>query len=140
MRVIGLDVGEKTIGIAISDALGFAAHPRLTLARKGTRADVEVLAALVLAEEAEAIVVGLPLTLAGVVGPRAKRVLVLVDALRARLPDSRIETWDERFSTVAVNRVLLDADLSRARRKQVIDKQAAAFILQGWLDAKRQPG
>ena len=82
------------------------------------------------------MVVGLPLTLAGDVGPRARRVLVLVEALRAALAVP-VDTWDERFSTVAVERVLIEADLSRARRKQVIDQQAAAYILQGWLDAQR---
>ncbi len=137
MRAVGLDVGAKTIGVAVSDELGLAAHPVKTLARLGTAADVEAVATIVATACATAVVVGLPLDLEGRVGPRARRVLVLVDALRARLGDAvPVETWDERFSTVAVERVLLEADLSRARRKQVIDKQAAAFILQGWLDAR----
>ena len=138
MRVLGLDVGSKTIGVAVSDELGLYAHPRLTLARKGTRLDVEAVAAHVAAEGAERIVVGLPLTLEGEIGPRAKRVLVLVEALRARLGHAvPVDTWDERFSTAAVERVLIEAELSRARRKEVIDQQAAAFILQGWLDSVR---
>jgi putative holliday junction resolvase len=138
MRALGLDVGSKTIGVAASDELGIAAHPRTTLARKGTRADVDAIARMVADEGASVVVVGLPLTLDGIVGPRARRVLVLVDALRERLGEGvPVETWDERFSTVAAERVLIDADLSRARRKQVIDQQAAAFLLQGWLDARR---
>ena len=138
MRVLGLDVGDKTIGLAVSDELGLAAHPRLTLARRGARQDVEALALQVAAEGAERVVVGLPLTLEGTVGPRAKKVLAFVEALRARLGAAvPVETWDERFSTLAAERVLIEADLSRARRKQVIDKQAAAYILQGWLDSRR---
>lgn len=135
-RVVGLDVGSKTIGVAVSDELGLAAHPRRTLARQGTKKDVEAVARIVQEEEADRVVVGLPLTLEGTLGPRAKRVMVLVEALRAGLTVP-VETWDERFSTIAVERVLLDADVSRARRKEVVDKQAAAFILQGWLDARR---
>ena len=138
MRVLGLDVGSKTIGVAASDELGLMAHARVTLRRKGTRADGDAIAGLVEQEQAERVVVGLPLTLEGDVGPRAKRVLVLVEALRARLAVP-VETWDERFSTAAVERALIDSGMRRARRKEVIDQEAAAFILQGWLDAQR-PG
>jgi putative Holliday junction resolvase len=141
VRVLALDVGMKTIGVAVSDELGIAAHPRETLARKGNRADAAAVAALARKEEAARVVVGLPLELSGNVGHRAKRVLLFVDALKAALPeDVPVETWDERFSTAGAERVLLEADLSRARRKQVIDAQAAAFILQGWLDARRAKG
>ena len=140
MRALGLDVGSKTIGVAISDELGIAAHPVDTLARQGTAADVAALVALAAEREVEHVVVGWPLELDGKVGPRAKRVEVLIDALRAALPEAvEIHRWDERFSTVAVERVLLEADLSRKRRKQVIDRQAAAYILQGWLDGRRPP-
>lgn len=136
MRVLGLDVGSKTIGVALSDALGLAAHPLTVLARRGTDKDAEAVADLVAEHGVEAVVVGLPLSLEGEVGHRARRVRVLVDALRAALP-CEVHEWDERFSTAAVERVLIDADLSRRRRKQVVDKQAAAYILQGWLDARR---
>lgn len=138
MKVLGLDLGSKTIGLAVSDELGLFAHPRATLARVGTRGDVVAVADWVEREGAERIVVGLPLTLEGEIGPRAKRVLVFVEALRARLPVP-VETWDERFSTAAVERTLIEADLSRKKRKEVIDRGAAAFILQGWLDAQREP-
>jgi len=139
VRVLGLDVGSKTIGVAVSDELGLFAHPRVTLARVGTKGDVRAVGDWLGREGAERIVVGLPLTLEGEVGPRAKRVLVLVEALRAGL-QVPVETWDERFSTVAVERTLIEADLSRKKRKEVIDRGAAAFILQGWLDAQREPG
>ena len=79
--------------------------------------------------------------LCGDVGPRARRVQVFIDGLRARLPAGiEVHIWDERFSTVAVERVLIEADLSRRRRRQVVDRQAAAYILQGWLDARRPAG
>jgi putative holliday junction resolvase len=138
MRALGLDVGSKTIGVAVSDELGMAAHPETVIARAGTRADVVTLVALVGKYEAVAVVIGIPYELSGREGPRAKRVRVLLDALRAALPPAiDIHEEDERFSTVTAERVLLQADLSRARRKQVIDKQAAAVILQGWLDRRR---
>jgi putative Holliday junction resolvase len=139
VRVLGLDVGSKTIGVAVSDEIGLLAHPRRTLARAGTRADAETVAAIVSEEGAVRVIVGLPLSLAGEVGHRARRVLVLVEALRARLAVP-VDTWDERFSTAAAERNLLEHDLSRARRKEVIDQEAAAFILQGWLDSHRSPG
>lgn len=139
VRAMGLDVGMKTIGVAVSDELGLAAHPVETITRRGTGADVARVAALVAEREIGDIVVGLPLELSGRVGRRALRVRVFADALRQALGDAvSMHEWDERFSTSAVERVLLEADMSRQRRKQVIDKQAAAYILQGWLDARRQ--
>jgi putative Holliday junction resolvase len=137
-RALGLDVGSKTIGIALSDALGLAAHPLTTLKRAGTAPDVVALVALCREHEVATVVFGWPLELSGAEGPRVKRVAVLRDALRAALdPAIAIEEWDERFSTVAVERVLIQADLSRKKRKAVIDRGAAAYILQGWLDRKR---
>lgn len=136
MRALGLDVGSKTIGVAVSDELGMLAHPRRTLPRKGTRADAEAVAALVDTEGASTVVVGLPLTLEGEVGHRAKRVLLFVDALRARLTVP-VETWDERFSTAGAERGLIEGGASRARRREHIDDEAAAYLLQGWLDARR---
>lgn len=138
MRALGLDVGSKTIGVAVSDELGVAAHPVTTLARKGTRVDADAIAALVAERGIEHVVVGWPLELSGRVGPRARRVEVLIEALAERLPAGvELHRWDERFSTVAVDRVLIEADLSRRRRKQVVDRQAAVYILQGWLEARR---
>jgi putative Holliday junction resolvase len=139
VRALGLDVGSKTIGVAVSDELGLCAHPVVTLRRQGTARDVAAVLALVQEREAETLVVGLPYDLEGKIGPRAERVLVFVAALRAAGAPP-IETWDERFSTVAAERVLLEADLSRRRRKQVIDRAAAAVILQGWLDHRRPEG
>ncbi len=138
MRAVGLDVGMKTIGVAVSDELGIAAHPEVVVARRGTAIDVVAVVALVRAREAAAVVVGLPYELSGAIGPRAKRVRVFTDALRAALPPGvELHEQDERFTTALAERVLLEGDVSRARRKEVIDKQAAAVILQGWLDARR---
>jgi putative Holliday junction resolvase len=141
VRAIGLDVGSKTIGIAVSDELGIAANPVETLARSGTTADVSALVSRIVALEARAVIVGIPYELSGREGPRAKRVRVLLDALRAALPGGvELHEQDERFSTAEAERVLLEGDLSRRRRKEVIDRQAAAVILQGWLDRIRDKG
>ena len=140
-RAMGLDMGVKKIGVAISDELGLAAHPVVVLIRRGTTADVQAVLDLIREREVREVVVGLPLELSGAVGRRARRVRLFSSALRERLPpDIGLHEWDERFSTAAVERVLLDADMSRQRRKDVVDKQAAAYILQGWLDARRRAG
>ncbi|MCA9679426.1 MAG: Holliday junction resolvase RuvX [Kofleriaceae bacterium] len=139
MRAMGLDVGSKTIGVAISDELGVAAHPRVTLPRQGTDPDVSALTAMIAEAEVTEVVVGIPYELSGREGPRAKRVRVLVDALRAALPAGvTMHEQDERFTTAEAQRILIAADLSRQRRKQVIDQQAAVLILQGWLDGRRR--
>jgi putative Holliday junction resolvase len=138
VRALGLDVGSKTIGIALSDEAGIAAHPHGVLARRGTDADVAAVIAKLASAAATAVVVGIPYELSGVEGPRAKRVRVFVTALRAALPAGvELHERDERFTTAEAERVLVGADLSRARRREVIDQQAAALILQGWLDARR---
>lgn len=137
MRALGLDVGQKTIGIAMTDEAGIAAHPVRTLMRAGTTADVSTIQTLVAEHDITDVVVGMPFELSGKVGHRARRVLELVSALKAALPALKFHEQDERFTTAEATRVLLDADLSRARRKQVIDQQAAALILQGWLDLQK---
>lgn len=142
MRALGLDVGSKTIGVAVSDPSGTIASARQVLARRGHAEDAAAVAALARAESASAVVVGLPLELDGSTGHRARQVqrfmAVLEPALAALPTAPRVYTWDERFSTAGAERALLEADVSRARRKQVIDAAAAQFILQGWLEAKRR--
>jgi putative Holliday junction resolvase len=132
---MGLDVGEKTVGVAISDELEISASPRIVLRRDG-REWAEV-ARLVQEEEVGEVVVGMPVSLSGERGPQAEKVARFVETLRARVPVP-VQVWDERLSTVAAERVLLDADASRARRRQVIDKVAAAVILQGYLDFRKR--
>jgi putative Holliday junction resolvase len=138
MRVLGLDVGSKTIGVAITDEAGIAAHPLRVIERKGTDTDVSTIRTLVAEHDIRQIVIGMPFELSGKVGHRAKRVQEFANALQARLGDAvKLHEQDERFTTAEAERVLLDADLSRQKRKQVIDQQAAALILQGWLDAQQ---
>jgi putative Holliday junction resolvase len=137
-RVLGLDVGSKTIGVAMIDDAGIAAHPLQVIARKGTDTDVSTIQTLVAEHDIGDIVIGMPFELSGKVGHRAKRVQEFAKALQAKLGDAvKLHEQDERFTTAEAERVLLDADLSRQKRKQVIDPQAAALILQAWLDAKR---
>ncbi|HYO54512.1 Holliday junction resolvase RuvX [Archangium sp.] len=136
MRTLGLDVGTKTIGVAASDALGLTAQTVTTLRRTRLKDDLAALAELVREYEVERFVVGLPLNMDGTEGPRAEATRRFVDALTQAL-GLPVELWDERLSTVAAQRTLLEADLSRAKRREVIDQMAAQFILQGWLDAQR---
>jgi putative Holliday junction resolvase len=135
MRVLGLDVGSKTIGVAVTDELNVAAHAVKTLARKGTRADVEQVRALADEYATTQVVVGIPFEPDGSEGNRAKRVRVLIDALRAA--GLTVDEQDESFSTVEAEQTLLEANLSRKKRKKVIDRAAAQVILQGWLDRVR---
>jgi putative Holliday junction resolvase len=134
-----LDVGDRRIGIAVSDELGLTAQGVTTLHRKSWAADLAAIARQVQAWHVEEVVVGLPLTLDGTDGPRAQAVRAFIKRLET-VVSVPIVTWDERFSTATAERVLIDADLSRARRKQVIDKAAAVVILQHFLDARMSRG
>ena len=136
-RLIGLDLGEKTIGVAVSDTLRTIATPRVTLKRGKFAADAAALESLITDEAAGGLVIGLPLNMDGSDSPSAQsaRAFARNFAARCALP---ILMWDERLSTAAVTRTLLDADASRKRRGEVVDKMAAAYILQGALDAMRR--
>lgn len=138
-RVLALDVGDRRIGIAVSDELGVTAQGVTTLHRRSWASDLGEIARLVDRWEVEAIVVGLPLTLDGTVGPRAQTIHAFIKRLESAV-SMPILTWDERFSTVTAERVLIDADLSRAKRRQVVDKTAAVVILQHFLDARSHQG
>jgi len=138
MRVLALDVGQKTIGVAITDEAGIAAHPVGVIARSGTDRDVAAIQTLVAEREITDIVIGMPFELSGKIGHRARRVRGFGDALRARIAEPvKWHEQDERFTTAEAERVLLAADLSRGRRKEVIDQQAAVIILQTWLQTNR---
>jgi putative Holliday junction resolvase len=138
-RVIGIDLGSRRIGVAVSDGLGLTAQPRATIARHGGMRDIEAIATQVKEAGADRIVLGLPLDCEGQEGPAAVRARAFGEKLRAAL-GLPVELVDESFSTVEAEEVLLAADMSRARRKQVVDKMAAAVILQRWLDGRRQDG
>lgn len=133
MRTIGLDVGEKTVGIAVSDELGITSSPRETLRRDGSEFDR--LVELVAAEEIGEIVVGLPISLNGTLGPTADRVLEFVTQLRQRVTIP-VETCDERLTTVQAEKSLISANVRRAKRRKVIDQVAASLILQSHLQRK----
>ena len=132
-RLLGLDVGEKTIGLAVSDPGLAVASPLVTLRRGKFTADAERLARLVAERGVGGLVVGLPVNMDGSEGPRCQSVRQFAANLLARL-DLPLAFWDERLSTAAVTRAMLDADLSRRRRGEIVDKLAAAYILQGLLD------
>lgn len=134
MRILGLDLGTRTIGVAVSDEMNLTAQPVRTIRRKGITRDLEEISSLIEEYSAGTIVVGLPVNMDGSMGARSAQVLAFVEKLRERtsLP---VKTWDERLSTVAVTRVLIEGDVSRKRRKEVVDKMAASYILQGYLDA-----
>lgn len=137
-RVLGLDPGEATIGVALSDALRLTAQPLEPLKRVGARQDVERLAQLIREREVAEVVIGLPLQLSGAEGHAARGARELAGRLRARVPpEVEIELWDERLTTVQAERMLIEGDVRRSRRKQVIDTVAAVLILQNYLDAKR---
>lgn len=136
-RALGLDVGSKTIGVAATDELGILAHPRAVITREGTTRDVAAVVDWITKEGATVVVVGLPLGLDGSVGPRARRVRVLVDALRPALPAGvTLEEWDERFSTSGARAALDGAAARRVKKSGNIDALAAAFLLEGWLAAQ----
>ena len=135
MRSLGLDVGEKGIGLAISDAIGLLAHPRGALVRKGEEKDIEAILEMIKAEGVERVVVGLPRSLNGSLGPQAETVLAFVEALKGKVPVP-VEVWDEKLSTAEAERLLLEAG-HRRPSKERLDAAAAAIILQGYLDQRR---
>lgn len=138
MRALALDVGSRTIGVAVSDAEGSMAHAHSVLRRVGHEGDAAKVCELAGELGATVLVVGLPLELDGSEGHRARLVQRFVDVLESTISTRglglEIARWDERFSTSAAERTLLEADVSRAKRRTTIDSVAAQFILQGWLD------
>ena len=137
MRIMGLDIGSHTIGVAISDELGITAQGLKTLRRKSMDEDFKEIAGIIRQFEIEKIVVGLPKNMDGTLGRQAEIVLKWMKVLTDKIPIP-VVTWDERLSTVGASKVLLEADLSRRKRKKVIDKVAAVLILQGYLDESRR--
>jgi len=136
MRWLGLDVGTKTIGLAVSDDDGRVATPLRTLSRSGGDKDIDALARVVEEFQVGGVVIGLPLGLDGTEGLAVHRVRALGTRLAQRL-GLGVAYWDERFSTVEAERALISANVSRQRRKRVVDQAAAVLILQGYLDRQR---
>ena len=132
-RLLGFDLGTKTIGLAVSDTTRRIASPLTTIARTKFKADAAALLAHAAKHSVAAFVIGLPLNMDGSEGPRVQATRAFARSLAA-LTDLPIFFWDERLSTAAVTRTLIEADASRKRRGEVVDKMAAAYILQGVLD------
>src|SRR5437764_12815072 len=137
-RLLGLDLGEKTIGLALTDTLLTVATPLETLKRGKFGSDAGIIMGLMAEHRIGAIIVGLPLNMDGSAGPSAQSAQAFARNF-AKLSDCPVVLVDERLSTAAVTRTLLDADASRRQRARVVDKMAAAYILQGALDQLRGP-
>ena len=136
-RVLGLDVGSKRIGIAISDPLGITAQGLETLHRQNKRLDFEKLAKLAHDYEVAEIVVGFPLRMSGEEGIQAERMHAFAEELRKRL-QLPVHLWDERLTSAEANRLLREAEMSIKRRGQVVDQMAAVLILQSWMEHRSQ--
>lgn len=136
MRIMGLDIGSHTIGVAISDELGITAQGLKTIRRTSKMGDFEEITDIINEFQIGKIVVGLPKNMNGTLGKQAEMVLEWIKGLKdeVHLP---VETWDERLSTVEASKILLEADISRRKRKKAVDKLAAVIILQGYMDRSK---
>ena len=135
-RIMGLDIGDKTIAVAVSDLMGLTAQGVTTIKRVGKKKDIEAIKQIIAEKQVNKIVSGLPKNMNGTVGPQGEKVQKFCELLKeeTNLP---IEFWDERLSTVAAERSLIEGNVRRENRKKVIDMLAAVIILQGYLDLKR---
>lgn len=130
---MALDVGDKYVGVAVSDPLGITAQAVKTFERTSKKNDIEELNSLMEKYSPEKLVIGLPKNMNGTVGPQAEKVLEFGNFIENHI-EIEIVYWDERLTTVSADRAMLEGDLSRRKRKQIVDKIAAVFILQGYLD------
>jgi putative Holliday junction resolvase len=136
MRVLALDVGDRRIGLAVSDEMGWTAQGLETLVRRDLKQDLSRLGELILSREVSEVVVGLPRHLDGHIGPQAQKVLTFAESLKTRI-SVPIRMWDERLTTREAERTLIGAHVSRSKRKTVRDQMAAILILQSYLDARQ---
>jgi putative Holliday junction resolvase len=134
-RVLGLDVGSKTIGMAVSDPLGITAQGLVTIRRKNKRLDFELLAKVIADYQVSEIVVGYPLRLSGIEGIQSEKMQVFAEELRKKfgLP---VHLWDERLTSSQANRVLRESEMSIKKRGEAVDRMAAILILQNWMEAR----
>ena len=136
LRILGLDVGEVLIGVAVSDPSEIIAQGLDSIRRVNLKKDVETIKNLVNEHETGKLVVGLPKMMSGEIGIQAQKVLAFVESLKKTI-EIPIIMWDERLTTVSANKVLIEADMSRKKRKKVADKLSAILILQGYLDSRQ---
>lgn len=134
-RILGLDVGDKTIGVAISDLLGITAQGITTIRRESKQKDYNALEALIKEYNVKKVVVGMPKNMNGTIGPQGEKVMKFAEKLKNKYKIELIYI-DERLTTVAAERILIEGDVRREKRKKVIDKVAATYILQSYLDSK----
>ncbi|WP_294156473.1 Holliday junction resolvase RuvX [uncultured Clostridium sp.] len=132
-RILGLDLGQKTIGVAISDPLGFTAQGLTTIRRSNKEKDIEDLRRICDDYKVETIVIGLPKNMNGTIGPSGELAMAFGKLLEEEFK-IEVKFWDERLTTVAAHKAMLEADLSRSKRKKIVDKVASTYILQGYLD------
>lgn len=142
MRKIGLDVGDKTIGVAVSDELGIIAEGITTIERVGIKKDTGRVVDMIREYGCDTVVIGLPLKLDGTDSPQTEKVREFRQKLENKLKGSgmneiNVEFYDERLTTVMAERVMIEADMRREKRKEIIDRQAAIIILQSYLDSRR---
>ena len=135
-RIMGLDVGDKTIGVAVSDLMGLTAQGVKTIKRVGKKKDIEALKEIIKERQVNKIVSGLPKNMNGTLGPQGEKVIKFCELLEEET-GIKIEYWDERLSTVAAERTLIQGNVRRENRKGVIDMVAAVIILQGYLNRQR---
>ena len=136
MRKMSLDVGTRTIGIAVSDLMGMIANGVETIRRTSEEKDYERIAQLIKEHEVDTLVVGYPKNMNGTIGERAQACEAMAHKLEDMFPEVKVVLWDERLSTVAAEKILVDADMRRNKRKKIIDMMAAVVILQNYLDSK----
>lgn len=134
MRILGLDVGDRTIGVAMSDPLGWTAQGIKTIKRTNLKNDIKEIEDICNEYKVDKIVSGLPKNMNGTLGPQSEKVTKFCDILKKQL-GKEIIMWDERLTTVAAQKAMIEGDLSRAKRKKIVDKIAAIYILQGYLDS-----
>lgn len=135
-RIMGLDIGDRTIGVAVSDLMGLTAQGITTIRRESKKKDLAQLKEIIKEKEVDYIVSGLPKNMNGTIGPQSEKVMKFCEFLEKET-GLRIEYWDERLTTVSAEKMLIDGDVSRKNRKKVIDKLAAVLILQNYLDFKK---
>lgn len=133
MRILGLDLGSKTIGVAVSDPLGFTAQGLTTIRRTNREKDIQEIKKFCDEYNVEIIVIGLPKNMNGTIGPSGEFAMAFGKLIEEELK-VEIKFWDERLTTVAAHKAMLEADLSRSKRKKIVDKVASTYILQGYLD------
>lgn len=134
-RVLGIDHGTKRIGIAVSDELKMIAQPLEYIPAEPQESFWESFSKIIREKSVDQIIVGMPRNMNGTYGPAAEKVKVFVEEIKQRYPEIKVRTWDERLTSSQANRLLIEADVRRGKRKEKVDKMAAAIILQSYLDA-----